>query len=279
MESNNPALRNAPQFKRGGYAGFDAASRGGAPTAPHDARSLEDMYSAPSATTADTGRMTYDDVVLRSGMTLGTVIVFGAASYFLGSPLLMIVGMLGGLVLGLVNSFKREPSPALILAYAALQGLFIGGLSFVIDANLQTRGFSGGSVALQAVIATVAVFAVMLVLYRSGTIRATPKFRRILIGAVLGYAVFCLINFVFSLFGAGLGLWSGGLGLAVGAIGAVLASLSLVLDFDFIETGVKNGIPQRYAWTAAFGLTVTLVWLYIEMLRILSIIRSMAGGD
>lgn len=277
MESNNPALRNAPQFKRGGYAGFDAAPRGGAPTAPHDARSLEDMYSSPSATASHTGRMTYDDVVLRSAMTLGTVVVFGAASYFLGSPLLMIVGMLGGLVLGLVNSFKREPSPALILAYAALQGLFIGGLSFVIDANLQARNLD--SVSIQAVIATVATFAVMLVLYRSGAIRATPKFRRILIGAVLGYAVFCLINFVFSLFGAGLGLWSGGLGLAVGAIGAVLASLSLVLDFDFIETGVKNGIPQRYAWTAAFGLTVTLVWLYVEMLRILSILRSMAGGD
>lgn len=274
MESNNPALRNAPQFKRGGYAGFDAAPRGGVPTAPHDARSLEDMYSGPTATAAHTGRMTYDDVVLRSGLTLGTVIVFGGVSYFLGNPLLMIVGMLGGLVLGLVNSFKREPSPALIIAYAALQGLFIGGLSYVIDANLDARGY--GAVSVQAVIATVAVFAVMLVLYRSGAVRATPKFRRILIGAVLGYAVFCLINFVFSLFGAGLGLWSGGLGLAVGAIGAVLASLSLVLDFDFIDTGVKNGIPARYAWTAAFGLTVTLVWLYIEMLRILSIIRSMA---
>jgi len=272
MESNNPALRNAPQFKRGGYAGFDAA-----PTAPHDPRSLEDMYSAPSATTSHTGRMTYDDVVLRSALTLGTVVVLGAFNYFFFSPLLMIVGVLGGLVLGLVNSFKREPSPALILAYAALQGLFIGGLSFIIDANLQARDL--GSVSIQAVIATVATFAVMLVLYRSGAVRATPKFRRILIGAVLGYAVFCLINFVFSLFGAGLGLWSGGLGLAVGAIGAVLASLSLVLDFDFIENGVKSGIPQRYAWTAAFGLTVTLVWLYVEMLRILSILRSMAGGD
>ena len=277
MESNNPALRNAPQFKRGGYAGFDAAPRGGAPTAPHDARSLEDMYNGPTATASHTGRMTYDDVVLRSAITLGTVVVLGAFNYFFFSPLLMIVGVLGGLVLGLVNSFKREPSPALILAYAALQGLFIGGLSFIIDANLQARDL--GSVSIQAVIATVATFAVMLVLYRSGAVRATPKFRRILIGAVLGYAVFCLINFVFSLFGAGLGLWSGGLGLAVGAIGAVLASLSLVLDFDFIETGVKNGIPQRYAWTAAFGLTVTLVWLYVEMLRILSILRSMAGGD
>jgi len=277
MESNNPALRNAPQFKRDGYAGFDAAPRGGAPTAPHDPRSLEDMYSAPSATTSHTGRMTYDDVVLRSALTLGTVVVLGAFNYFFFSPLLMIVGVLGGLVLGLVNSFKREPSPALILAYAALQGLFIGGLSFIIDANLQARDL--GSVSIQAVIATVATFAVMLVLYRSGAVRATPKFRRILIGAVLGYAVFCLINFVFSLFGAGLGLWSGGLGLAVGAIGAVLASLSLVLDFDFIENGVKSGIPQRYAWTAAFGLTVTLVWLYVEMLRILSILRSMAGGD
>lgn len=278
MESNNPALRNAPQFKRGGYAGFDATPRGGASTASYGQPTLEEMYKAPSAGPAETGRMTYDDVVMRAGMTLGTVVLLGAFNYFFFSPLLMIVGVLGGLVLGLVNSFKREPSPVLILLYAALQGLFIGGISYVIDAQLASRGLtSGGSVALQAVIATVAVFAVMLVLYRSGAVRATPKFRRILIGAVLGYAVFCLVNFVFSMFGAGLGLWSGGLGLAVGAIGAVLASLSLVLDFDFIEQGVRNGIPQRYAWTAAFGLTVTLVWLYIEMLRILSIIRSMAG--
>ncbi|TXR56440.1 Bax inhibitor-1/YccA family protein [Quadrisphaera setariae] len=273
MESNNPALRNAPQFKRGGYAGFDATPRGGASTASYGQPTLEEMYKAPSAGPAETGRMTYDDVVVRAGMTLGTVVVLGAVSYFLGNPLLMIVGMLGGLVLGLVNSFKREPSPVLILAYAALQGLFIGGISRFID----NQYLGGSSVAVQAVIATVAVFAVMLVLYRSGAVRATPKFRRILIGAVLGYAVFCLINFIFAMFSSGLGLWSGPLGLVVGAVGAVLASLSLVLDFDFIETGVKNGIPQRYAWTAAFGLTVTLVWLYIEMLRILSIIRSMAG--
>lgn len=272
MESNNPALRSAPQFKRGGYAGFDAAPRGAAGQVRTDPRSLEDMYSAPSASQADMGRMTYDDVVVRTSLTLGAVVAAGAVSYLLQNPLLMIVGALGGLVLGLVNSFKREPSPALIIAYALLQGLFVGGLSYFIDAQY----LGGTSVALQAVIATVAVFAVMLVLYRSGAIRATPKFRRILIGAVLGYAVFCLINLVFSLFGAGLGLWSGGLGLVVGGIGAVLASLSLVLDFDFVEQGVKNGIPQRYAWTAAFGLTVTLVWLYVEMLRILSIIRSMA---
>ncbi|TNM67456.1 Bax inhibitor-1/YccA family protein [Streptomyces sp. NP160] len=275
MESNNPALRNAPQFKRGGYAGFDATPRGGASTASYGQPTLEEMYSAPSAGPAETGRMTYDDVVMRAGMTLGTVVLLGAFNYFLFSPLLMIVGVLGGLVLGLVNSFKREPSPVLILLYAALQGLFIGGLSRVIDMQLEARNL--GAVSIQAVIATVAVFAVMLVLYRSGAVRATPKFRRILIGAVLGYAVFCLVNFVFAMFGNGLNLWAGALGLAVGAIGAVLASLSLVLDFDFIETGVKNGIPQRYAWTAAFGLTVTLVWLYIELLRILSIIRSMAG--
>ncbi|MBC3761602.1 Bax inhibitor-1/YccA family protein [Quadrisphaera oryzae] len=272
MESNNPALRNAPQFKRGGYAGFDATPRGGASTASYGQPTLEEMYSAPSAGPAETGRMTYDDVVVRAGMTLGTVVVLAGVSYLLGNPLLMIVGALGGLVLGLVNSFKREPSPVLILAYAALQGLFIGGISKFIDVQ-----YAGSSVALQAVIATVAVFAVMLVLYRSGAVRATPKFRRILIGAVLGYAVFCLVNFIFALFGNGLNLWAGPLGLAVGAIGAVLASLSLVLDFDFIEQGVRNGIPQRYAWTAAFGLTVTLVWLYVELLRILSIIRSMAG--
>ena len=261
MESNNPALRNAPQFKRGGYAGFDDRST----TATAPSPSLEDLYAAPAASPAQTGRMTYDDVVMRTAMVLATVVAGAVVGWW--QPGLAIIGAIVGLVLGLVNSFKREPSPALILAYGAFQGLFLGGISYFFNAQF-------GGIVVQAVLATFATFGVMLALYRSGAIRATPRFRKIMLGAVLGYAVFCLINFAFVMFGAGTGLRTGMLGLLIGAVGATLAALSLVLDFDFIEQGVRNGIPQRYAWTAAFGLAVTLIWLYIEFLRIIAILRG-----
>jgi uncharacterized YccA/Bax inhibitor family protein len=274
MESNNPVLNRAPGFARGGYAGFDAPARGAArgaaagPAAgPAAQPSLEDLYGAPSATPVEMGRMTYDDVVVRTGATL-LVVVAGAVVGWMVPPL-GVLGLVVGLVLGMVNSFKREPSPALILAYAAFEGLFLGGISQLVSDRV---GYDG--IVVQAVLATFTTFGVMLALYRSRVLRATPRFTRILVGAVMGYALFSLVNFVFVLFGSGLDLWSGGLGMLVGAVGTVLAALSLVLDFDAVERGVRNGVPQRYAWTAAFGLTVTLVWLYIEFLRLLAILRG-----
>ncbi|SDQ68999.1 Bax inhibitor-1/YccA family protein [Quadrisphaera sp. DSM 44207] len=272
MQSNNPVLSRAPQFTGGGYAGFDerGASRGpatgyGPSYSPSPQPSLEDMYAAPSATPVQTGRMTYDDVVVRTGLTLAVVLAGAAVGWF-GDPLLWIVGGVAGLVLGLVNAFKREPSPVLIMAYAAAQGLFLGGISSLYEAR-----FNG--IVFQAVVATFATFGVMLALYRSGRIRATARFQKILSGAIMGYAIFCLINLGILLF-TGAGIRGGFFGLVIGAIGAVLAALSFVLDFEFVQQGVRNGIPQRYAWTAAFGLVVTLIWLYIELLRILSILRS-----
>jgi uncharacterized YccA/Bax inhibitor family protein len=178
----------------------------------------------------------------------------------------MLVGLAGGFVIGLVNAFKREPSPALVLAYGAFEGMFLGGISKVFE-----DAYNG--IVVQAVLATLSTFAVMLMLYRSGRIRVTPRFTRIMLIAVGGYALFCLVNLGVALF-TDVNIRSGGLGLAIGAVGAVLAALSLVLDFDFIDRGVRQGIPARYAWTAAFGLAVTLVWLYIEFLRILAILRG-----
>jgi len=130
----------------------------------------------------------------------------------------------------------------------------------------------------QAILGTFSVFAVALFAYRSGRIRVTPKFRRMVIIGMMGYLAFSLVNLVFVLFGSGdgWGLRSGWLGVAAGLIGVALASFSLVLDFDFIDKGVQNGIPVKYAWTAAFGLVVTLVWLYLELLRLLAILQ---GGD
>ena len=259
MQSNNPVFnRNEGFAKSGGYATFDQAP---------SAATLEDMYAQPSATPVRTGRITYDDVVTKTGIMFAVLIVGAAVGWYV--PGLWIVGMIVGLVLGLVNSFKREPNPALMLAYAGFQGLFIGGISHVF--NDQWPGIVG-----QAVLGTLVLFAVALFAYRSGRIRVTPKFQRGMLIAISGYVVLLLINLVSSLFG-GPSIWSGenpALALAVSAFAVGLATLSLVLDFDFIEKGVRNGLPERFAWTAAFGLIVTLVWLYIELLRLLAILRG-----
>ncbi|MHC6591025.1 Bax inhibitor-1/YccA family membrane protein [Arthrobacter sp. C152] len=239
---------------------------------------LRQMYSQPSAGPADTGRMTFDDVIMKTAACLGAVLVGAAITLTVGLPLasmLMIVGALGGFVLALVNTFKKQPSPALILAYAALEGLFLGGLTRILDTQ-----FPG--VGLQAVIGTLSVFAVTLVLFKSGKVRATPKAMRFFMIAVIGYAVFALVNMVM--------MWTGvlqqpfglrsveimgiPLGVFIGLLAIGLAAFSLIMDFTSIEEGVRSGAPQRFSWTAAFGLTVTLVWLYVEIIRLLAILRG-----
>ena len=240
---------------------------------------LQDMYNRPAAGPADTGRMTYDDVIMKTAACLGAVVV-GAAVTLVVAPglanLLMIVGALGGFALALVNTFKKQPSPALILAYAALEGLFLGGLTRILDGM-----FPG--VGLQAVIGTLSVFAVTLLLFRSGKVRATPKAMRFFMIATIGYAVFALINMVMmwtgvvdSPFGlrTKVELFGIPLGVFIGLLAIGLAAFSLIMDFTSIEAGVRSGAPQRFSWTAAFGLTVTLVWLYVEIIRLLAILRG-----
>lgn len=266
MQSNNPVLSRSDAFKSGGYATFGSASGAATQTARTQGPSLEDLYASPSASPVQTGRMTYDDVVIRTGGLLAVVVAAAAVSWVLLPAALAIPFAIVGFVLGLVNAFKREPSPALIVTYGVAQGVFLGAISKLFEAYYP-------GIAVQAVLATLATFAVMLGLYKSRVIRVTPKFTKIMLGAILGYAVFCLINLVLNLTGVA-DVRSGFLGLLIGAVGAVLAAFSLALDFDFVERGVQNGIPQRYAWTAAFGLVVTLIWLYIEFLRILAILRG-----
>lgn len=227
-------------------------------------QSMEDAFRAPAAGPERTGRMTYNDVVGKTGLMLVLVVVAGAVGWF--SPGLMIVGAIAGLVLGLVNSFKREPSPVLIMLYALAEGLFLGGISAVFEASYP-------GIVAQAVLGTFSVFAVMLALYTSGKFRPTPRMTKIVMTAMLGYLVFMLVNLVLTWTGIA-NLRTGGLGLIIGAIAVLLAAYSLTMDFEMAAVGVKNGAPQKYSWSVAFGLTVTLVWLYIEILRILSILRS-----
>jgi uncharacterized YccA/Bax inhibitor family protein len=240
---------------------------------------LRDMYNRPAAGPADTGRMTFDDVIMKTAACLGMVIAGAAVTLVVAqglASLLMIVGALGGFVLALVNSFKKQPSPALILAYAGLEGLFLGGLTRILD------GLYPG-VGLQAVIGTLSVFAVTLVLFKSGKVRATPKAMRFFMIAMIGYAVFSLINLVMMWTGAvdspfglrtSMHIFGIPLGVFIGLLAIGLAAFSLVMDFTSIEAGVRSGAPQRFSWTAAFGLTVTLVWLYVEIIRLLAILRG-----
>ncbi|WP_314192693.1 Bax inhibitor-1/YccA family protein [uncultured Arthrobacter sp.] len=240
---------------------------------------LQQMYNRPAAGPSETGRMTFDDVIVKTAICLAAVVAGAAVTLVVALPLaslLMIVGALGGFVLALVNTFKKQPSPALILAYAALEGLFLGGLTRILD------GMYPG-VGLQAVIGTLSVFAVTLVLFKSGKVRATPKAMRFFMIATIGYAVFALINMVMmwtgavdSPFGLRTSMEIAGipLGVFIGLLAIGLAAFSLIMDFTSIEAGVRSGAPERFSWTAAFGLTVTLVWLYVEIIRLLAILRG-----
>lgn len=295
----SPVLRSHGAFKgnspyRGAPGAPGAGAHGGASVhgapgafstgAPHpsatQADHLEQMYQAPSASPIDTGRMTYDHVITRTAGLLGIIVAVGTVTWFT-LPGLFIVGAIAGLVLGLVNAFRREPSKPLIIAYAVAQGVFLGGISAFFEASYP-------GIVFQAVLATVATFTVTLILYTSRIVRVSSKMRRFLMVALFGYLAFSLINLGIMLFSGGnfgaFGLRSVEvdipilgtvpLGVIVGIIAVILATMSLLVDFDAIERGVKQGVPERYGWTAAFGLVVTLVWLYLELLRLIAIFRD-----
>jgi uncharacterized YccA/Bax inhibitor family protein len=258
MRSSNPVLSRDDVFTRGGYATFNT---GGAGT---ELGTRMGEVRAP----AGVRPMTIDDVVSRTGLLFLVAAITGGVAWYLNLGFgVALIAMFVGLGLAIVNSFKRTPSPPLILAYAAVQGVFLGVISHALE-NL----YSG--IVVQAVAATGVTFGVMLALYRSGRIRVTPRFTRVLLGAALGYMAFLLVNLVLNLFGTGANLWAGGFGLVTAAFGVVLASLFLTLDFDEIERGVRAGAPETESWRAAFGLMVTLVWLYLELLRLISILRG-----
>lgn len=264
--NQTPAYGTAPQ--PGQYGQYGAAGQ-----QPMDASDLDAMYKSPSATTADTRRLTYDDVIIKTGGLLALLVVVAAATWTLVPPamlgVVMIVGAIAGLVLGLVNAFKRNPSPALIVLYTVFQGAFLGAISLYYNSAFE------GAVT-QAVIGTISVFAVSLFLFKSGKVRVTPKFTRWLMFALIGYALFSLINFVLMITGVldGFGLRSGPIGVIIGIVAVGLAAASLIVDFDSIKRGVEGGAPAKMAWSAAFGLLVTLIWLYLELLRLAAIISS-----
>jgi uncharacterized YccA/Bax inhibitor family protein len=234
-----------------------------------------DQYGQPQRQVPE-GRMTFDDVVTKTAVTMGLLVITAALAWLLIPaqlyfPALILSGLVG-FVTVMIVSFRRNVSPPMVLAYAAIEGVFIGMISKVFD--LQYPG-----IVPQAVIATFFAAGATLAAYKFFNIRVTAKFSKIVIISTIAFAVLMLANFVFSLVTGGPGLRGGIVGpvspLAIGisAIAIVLAVLNLVLDFDYIEKGVAMGAPARESWRGAFGLTVTMVWLYVEMLRLLSYIR------
>lgn len=221
--------------------------------------------------------MTYENTISKTVLLFVIVLATGAVGWWLtpAFPALPIIGAVVGLVLGLVNAFKKEPSVPLIVLYAAFQGIFLGGISGIFEAQ-----WSG--IVMQAIIGTLAVFAVTLLLFRSGKVRTSPRMNKIFMVAIFGYLAFSLVNVVLMLTGVnsdpwglrGATLWGIPLGLGIGVLAVLLAAYSLVMDFEQIQNGVRNRVPEKWAWTAAFGLTVTLIWLYLEILRILAIMRG-----
>lgn len=222
----------------------------------------------PPAVAPSDRPMTYENTISKTVFLFLIVLATGAVGWFI--PALMLPGAIAGLVLGLVNAFKKEPSVPLIVLYAAAQGLFLGGISGFYEAQMP-------GIVSQAVIGTFAVFGVTLLLFRSGKVRTSPRMTKIVLIAMVGYGVFSLINFIVMITGVNddpWGLRNGPLGLVIGGLAVLLAAYSLVMDFELIQNGVKNKVPEKWAWSAAFGLTVTLIWLYLEILRIIAIFRQ-----
>lgn len=284
MRSSNPVFSRRGFSRAGGYAGFNAQQQppqAGNPYATNPYAQQANPYAAPQpqapgqpyappAAPPSAGRMTMDDVVARTGMTLGLVVVAAAVSWITGLSLGLAVGAgLVAMVLGFVQSFKRKPSPALILAYAAFEGLFLGALS-----NYVNQWVNGA--AMQAVLGTMAVFTAVLVLYKTRIIRVTQRFYRFVMAAAIGFVLLMAVNLLFAVFGGGdgLGFRSGGLGILFGVIGVVLGALFLALDFKQVEDGIAYGAPKEESWLAAFGLTLTLVWIYMEFLRLVAILQG-----
>lgn len=293
MRSSNPVFSRRGFSRDNSYAGFNAAPQAGAPaaganpyaqgTAPNPYATnpyaqQDGQYGAPQAP-ARSGVMTIDDVVTRTALTLGTV-VLGAALAWALLPVdeanlnksygIAIGAALIAFVLSLVQSFKRKPVPALIIAYAAFEGVFLGVISSAVSTYISP------GVVMQAVMGTMCVFAGVLLAYKMRWIRVTRRFYGFVMAAAMGFMLLMVVNLLFAAFGGGdgLGFRSGGLGILFGVIGILLGACFLALDFKQVEDGIAYGAPREESWLAAFGLTMTLVWIYLEMLRLLSILSG-----
>ncbi|MBZ6373316.1 MAG: Bax inhibitor-1/YccA family protein [Microbacterium hominis] len=296
--SSNPAFSNpAFQEQRPGLTPPAAQTQFAATTAQSvdvaAQAQLEGAFAAPAAGAVQTGRMTVEDTVVKTLALFGILLVTAVVGWIWTMspvtaanpvPTMMpwIIGAMGGFVLAMVVTFtsRKKVRPGLIFGYAAFEGLFIGGISAFFE-------FIWPGIVMQATLATLSVVGVTLALFASGKVRASAKATKIFMIAMVGYLVFSLVNVVMMMFGA-FPAGSGGpfgmlsdytiagipLGVIIGVLVVIMAAYSLVLDFDSVQQGVRNGAPREFGWLGAFGIMVTVVWLYIEILRLIAILRG-----
>jgi uncharacterized YccA/Bax inhibitor family protein len=285
MASNPVFNRINKQIAAGDYAGFDrgpatsAMSGGSGVQDSLNSSQLQDLYNQPSAGPVQMRRVTLDDVVMKTLGLFSIVLVVAALTWYYVATLpvtshtpmaLMLAGMFGGLGVGLLIAFKKTINVPLIVTYAALEGVLVGAISEVFNQNWP-------GVVTTAVIATLCTFAGMLLGYKTGLIKVTDKSRRIFGMAIMGYLLFSLVNVAASFLGVGAGWGFGGtglLGIGISVLGVGLASYSLAIDFDSVDRAVKAQLPEKYSWLLAHGFIVTLVWLYLEFLRLLARMRG-----
>ena len=285
MQSNNPVFRRSEAFNGSGSQanayGNQTYPGNGAPYGGYG-QGVDGPQTgyAPAPTTGE--RMTVDSVIQKTALTLGVVIVTAALTWFwtgdltgnesLGRLYLaLMVGSFGAFGLSLVNSFKRVISPALVIAFAALEGVALGAFSKFLDATVvQNQGITD-SIVLQAVVGTFAAFAGTLTAYKVLDIKVGQKFRTFVVAAMFGMVGLALLEMMLGFFNNQVGFFEfGALGLLFAVGGLILGVFMLILDFDFVEQGVAAGIEERESWRAAFALTVSLVWIYTNLLRILA---------
>jgi uncharacterized YccA/Bax inhibitor family protein len=243
MRTSNPAFRNAVFTRSRAAAGEGVMTLGGTV-----GKTLVLLALAIGSTV-----YTWRQVALTDGGVLGP---------------LLLTGTLGGLVTALVLIFNPRLAPWLAPLYAVLEGLALGGISAIYDARY--RGLPAEAVAL-----TFAAAIGMLVLYRTGVIRATARFRAVLLTAALGLMLYYLVDIVLGFFGTGMPLVRSAtpLGIAFSVVACGLAALFFILDFDMVEEGVRSGAPKHLEWYGGFSILMTAVWLYLEILRLLGKLR------
>ena len=286
MRSTNPVLSKsdafsaAPQQTQYPTQPYGAPGQYGQPGSWGAAPQQYPTQQYPTQPGQPAGVMTIDDVITKSAVTMG-LLFLSAAATFLGFRLgiipvgllypAMLVSGLVAFVAVMVVAVRRKINPAFVLGYSVLEGVFVGALSLLFESM-----FPG--IVTQAVLATFVAAGVTLAAYKFFRIKVTGTFRKVVTISTMALAAAYLVNLVVSLFGGNLGLVSIGspspLAMLVSAVAVVLAVLNLILDFDYIEQGIRNRAPAAESWRAAFGLTVTMVWLYTEILRILSYFRS-----
>lgn len=227
---------------------------------------------------SDSGTMTVNGTITKTGIM--TILVIAAASYTWGmvtggdpsrAMTFTLIGAIGGLITAIITALSPRISAVTAPIYAILEGLFLGGISAIVN-----QAYPG--IPIQAVMLTLGTLFTMLFLFRSGRIRATPKFRRGVFMATGAIFFAYLASWIMSMFGMSVGFMhsAGPIGILINLVVLVVAALNLILDFDFIERGAAMGAPKYMEWYGAFGLMVTLVWLYIEFLRLL---MRFAGRD